>query len=88
MLDNTRLTWEQIKQVYPDQWVYMADAESVTGNLISAVVVFASDTSWGITEFALANRPNLPNGMTTHYTGQPIDDVEYNDDVELSLEVM
>ena len=88
MLDNTRLTWEQIKQAYPDQWVYMADADFGTGNIVSAVVVFACKSEGELSNFARANRHNLPNGMTSWYTGEPIDSEyynDYNDNLQISL---
>ena len=88
LFDNTRHTWEQIKQMYPDQWVYMAHAESVAGNLVSAVVVYACKDANALHEFVMSNRPSLPRGMARRYTGEPIGSEyysDYNDDVKIEF---
>jgi len=86
-MTNTRQTWAEIKEMYPDQWVYMADVDFGTGNIVSAIVVFVGKNADDVSDFAKANRGNLPNVMTRWYTGQAIDDSEYvdNDDAVISL---
>ena len=86
-MTNTRQTWAEIKEMYPDQWVYMADVDFVTGNIVSGVVFCVSKDEDDIYAFKRANRDNLPNHMTFWYTGQAIDDSEYvdNDDAVISL---
>ena len=81
-------TWEQIKQMYPDQWVLVKDMKYVTGNLTHAVVVFANKENQAVLDFDVANESRFSCRMGIMYTGQPIDDVEYNDEVELSEAVV
>ena len=72
--------------MYPNQWVLMRDAQFITGNLTNAIVVFGSSDRQAVHDFYSANEASLPNRICTRYTGVPVDDIEYNVEVELSEE--
>ena len=75
-----RYVWQQIQQMYPDQWVLLKDMEFTNGNLVSAVILCTSKERQDIYRFE-DERPTDVDCLTyTKYTGNPVDFVEYNDD--------
>ena len=73
-----RLSWTEIQEKYPDQWVLMKDMEFNGGNLEYAMVVYAANTDSEIFIFETENPELSPNHGGVWYTGEPIDIEYYN----------
>lgn len=55
---DERLTWKQIQERYPDQWVGMLDVKYINDDGVSiesAVVVYTDKTKDELTEMALSS---------------------------------
>ena len=85
MMDKTLYTWEEMKQMYPDQWVLIANHKLDKGNFVHGAVLFACKDRDELHEFIMASQAALPYRIYTRYTGEPVDYAEYNDDVVLEL---
>ena len=77
-----RYTWQQIKQMYPDQWIHMKDMEFIKGDLKSAEIICTGKERQDIFDFEDEN-PDVFKNLTlvcTRYTGEIIEGLEYGDD--------
>lgn len=64
------------------------DIKYITGNLAHSVVVFSDKKKKDVLKYDLENYTNAPCKIGIIYTGRPIDDVEYNDDIKPSKAVI
>lgn len=46
---SKRLTWSEIQQTYPDQWVGLSDVERKGATVISAIVKYVGKTQGELT---------------------------------------
>ena len=75
-----RQSWQEIEEMYPDQWVLMKDMEFVSGNLQSATVIYAGKNREDIFRFENENLEKVQCITATFYTGEIIEGVEYSDE--------
>ena len=83
-----RYSWQQIQEIYPDQWVLLKDMADIRGNLISAVVLHACKERLDINRFEAENPDKIPYLAAVRYTGNPIEGFEGSDDdmfIEMEL---
>lgn len=62
---NNRMTWQEIKNTYPDQWVGMTDMEWVDGQLKSAVVKYTDKSGNELIGMQLDDPENFYCSYTT-----------------------
>ena len=79
-----RHTWQQIQQIYPNQWVILKDMQYHRGSLESAVVIYNCIDRWDINRFEDECPDRVPYVTYTRFTGEPIEGAEYNDKDDFS----
>ena len=83
-----RHTWQQIQQMYPDQWVLMKDMEYISGDIESAIVIHACKDRWDINRFEKENPDKVQCFAAVCYTGEAIEGFECNDeDIYIGVEL-
>ena len=82
-----RYTWQQIQQMYPDQWVTLKDLEDINGNLISAVVMCSGKNRADIYRYEDENPEKFQtlSVIAYRYTGEIIEGIEYNVEDEYTI---
>ena len=58
-----RMTWQEIREKYPDQWVGLSEVERDGGSIASAVVKYTDKTADELYEMQLSGQ-----GVYTEYT--------------------
>jgi len=74
-------TWQQIQQMYPDQWVLMKGIRYSNGNISSAEEVIPYDNSQTINQFG-ENSKIYCSYTGVFYRGEPLDFCGYNEPVD------
>ena len=65
-----RRTWKRIQADFPNQWVLMRDVEIKSGNLVSAVVIYAASKRSCISKFRMQNPNKVSGHVSARYTGK------------------
>lgn len=58
-----RMTWKEIQEAYPDQWVGLTDVEREGGGIASAIVKYTDKTSDELYDMQISGQ-----GIITKYT--------------------
>ena len=62
---SKRMTWKEIQQTYPDQWVGLTDVEWDCGGVSSAVVKYTDKTGDELIGMQIKNPDSLYSKYTT-----------------------
>ena len=60
-----RMTWKEIQETYPDQWVGLSEVERNGGSIASAVVKYTDKTGSELIEMQLEDSGDLYSTYTT-----------------------
>ncbi len=65
-MNENRLTWKEIQEKYPNQWIGLTNIEwKNDSNIASAIVKYKGKTSGELLKLQLNNEPDLFSCFTT-----------------------